>query len=257
MMFDYLTMVSGSDVPVPELQLVLHQPTIEEIGVIGEQKFYQALSIFNTSKEKIMKSYDEKIIDEVERTLVKSRLSGKTNFDIIIEMVQSNPSYKFDIEMILLLVLPQFTFAIEERFILANSATREQPLLIHSENFDFLKDALMEIFCISGAGATEDNDYNPGNKAAEAIAEKLRQGREKAKKLNGGNTDNISILGTYASRLAIGSNSLNILDTRKLTVFQLIDQMKVFGLWTQHNYSLQAALAGAKDVETVDWLKNF
>ena len=256
-MFDYLSMVTGADLPIPELQVVLHQPTIKEIGIIGETSFYNSLSLFNVDKDKILKSYDEKIIDEVERTQAKSRLSGKANFDIIMEMVQSNPSSKYSIETILLLVLPEFTFAIKDRFILANSATMEQPLLIHSGNFDYLKNAIMEIFCITSAGKLDDSDYQPGNKAAEEIAAKLRRGREKAKELNGNNSNSTSILGTYVSRLGIGSNSLNILDIQELTVFQLIDQMKVFGLWTQHEYNIKIALAGAKDVEQVDWLKSF
>jgi hypothetical protein len=32
-----LALYSGVDIPVPELQLVLHNPTIEEISMVGEK----------------------------------------------------------------------------------------------------------------------------------------------------------------------------------------------------------------------------
>jgi hypothetical protein len=36
-MFDYrLGLMTGIDLPIPELQTVVHQPTIKEISLIGE-----------------------------------------------------------------------------------------------------------------------------------------------------------------------------------------------------------------------------
>jgi hypothetical protein len=38
---DYrLAMMCGTDIPVPECQLVIHQPKIREIALIGEQDFF-------------------------------------------------------------------------------------------------------------------------------------------------------------------------------------------------------------------------
>ena len=257
-MFDYLSMVTGSILPVPQLQVNLTQPTISEIAIIGESKFYEALSLFNIDKDKIISNLDKKIPNEKERNEAKSRLSSMSNFDILIEMVNSSPSLKLDIEMILLLVLPQYQIVIEDQYIQATSATGEVPLLITQTNFDILKDAILEIFCINSiTGRSEGDEFNPANDAARAIAEKIMKGRQKVRELNGEANSNSSVLGTYVSRLGIGSNCLNITNANKLTVFQLKDQMKVFGLWSQHKQGIQAMLAGAKDVEIVDWLKGF
>jgi hypothetical protein len=39
-MFDYrLALMTGVDLPIPELQLVSHQPTIKEISMVGEYDF--------------------------------------------------------------------------------------------------------------------------------------------------------------------------------------------------------------------------
>ena len=37
---DTLSLMTGIDIPIPELQAVIHQPTIEEISMIGEQEFF-------------------------------------------------------------------------------------------------------------------------------------------------------------------------------------------------------------------------
>ena len=35
-----LALMAGTDIPVPECQLVIHQPTISEISFIGEEDFF-------------------------------------------------------------------------------------------------------------------------------------------------------------------------------------------------------------------------
>ena len=40
-MFDYrLGLMTGVDLPIPALELVIHQPTIKEISMVGEQDFF-------------------------------------------------------------------------------------------------------------------------------------------------------------------------------------------------------------------------
>ena len=58
------------------------------------------------------------------------------------------------------------------------------------------------------------------------------------------------------SALAIGSHALNINAINDLTVYQLFNQMQRFGLYTQYESAVKAMLAGAKDVEMVDWLED-
>jgi hypothetical protein len=35
-----LSLMTGADIPIPECQLTVHQPTIKEIGMIGEKDFF-------------------------------------------------------------------------------------------------------------------------------------------------------------------------------------------------------------------------
>jgi hypothetical protein len=34
-----LALMTGVDIPIPELQTVLHQPTLKEISYVGEKEF--------------------------------------------------------------------------------------------------------------------------------------------------------------------------------------------------------------------------
>ena len=50
-MFDYnLGLMTGIDLPVPELQTVIHQPTIREISMIGEQDFFIGIQVLCIDK---------------------------------------------------------------------------------------------------------------------------------------------------------------------------------------------------------------
>ena len=35
-----LALMAGTDIPIPECQLILHQPTIKQIAFIGETDFF-------------------------------------------------------------------------------------------------------------------------------------------------------------------------------------------------------------------------
>jgi hypothetical protein len=38
-----LALMCGSDIPVPECQVVVHQPTIKEISFVGENGYFTGL----------------------------------------------------------------------------------------------------------------------------------------------------------------------------------------------------------------------
>jgi xanthosine utilization system XapX-like protein len=53
-MFDYrLALMAGTDIPIPELQLVIHQPTIKEIALIGDIDFFVGVQCLNVNKNMI------------------------------------------------------------------------------------------------------------------------------------------------------------------------------------------------------------
>jgi hypothetical protein len=45
-----LALMCGTDIPIPECQLIIHQPTIKEIALIGEEDFFMGGQCFNINK---------------------------------------------------------------------------------------------------------------------------------------------------------------------------------------------------------------
>ena len=50
-MISELTLQAGIDIPFSEAQLVIHPPTIREIGYIGEEAFFTGSQILSFSKD--------------------------------------------------------------------------------------------------------------------------------------------------------------------------------------------------------------
>ena len=66
---DYrLAMMCGTDIPVPECQIVVHQPRIKEIALIGEQDFFIGAQTLTLNKEMFIEG--------------KEGLANTTNFQI-------------------------------------------------------------------------------------------------------------------------------------------------------------------------------
>ena len=45
-----LALMTGVDIPIPELQIALHQPTIKEISYIGESDFFIGVQLLAINK---------------------------------------------------------------------------------------------------------------------------------------------------------------------------------------------------------------
>ena len=48
-----LALMAGTDIPIPECQLVLHQPKIKEIAFVGEKEFFMGAQCLNIRKSMI------------------------------------------------------------------------------------------------------------------------------------------------------------------------------------------------------------
>ena len=55
-----LALMCGTDVPVPECQLTIHQPRIKEIALIGESEFFSGIQCLCLNKTMFVK--DESLL---------------------------------------------------------------------------------------------------------------------------------------------------------------------------------------------------
>lgn len=238
-MFDYrLALMTGVDIPIPELQLALHQPTIKEISMIGEQDFFIGIQILCIKKE--MYIQDE------------SLLSQTNNFQIFMTMMneQQIADKKQCVLQVLSLILPNHQVVFTPRSIILKNG--DVITNIDEGNFETLQQVLIQQFCLQGSGQEQ---FNPEGKRAREIAQKLMKGRQRvaAQKAE---TNSGSMFGQYLSILTVGLGSMTIIDCLSLTMYQLYDLVERYSLYINWDLDIRAKLAGSTDNKPVDnWMK--
>lgn len=239
-----LLLLAGSDIPFPEARVTIHQPTLKEIGYIGEKTFFMGCSFLDFSKNLL--NYTD-----------KNKLSEINDFDILMSiMINRNEEVSSIVDSalaVLSLIFPLYDVEVRKDKVAIILKQDSQEFEINKTNFPIFKSIIVEMFNLKH---TDNDIYNPEGNMAKKIAEKLKKRHEYLSKLKG-NIDfekGVSVLSRYASILAIGlQKDLNQL--MNYTVYQLYDEFQRFQLKTQWDAYVQARMAGAKDLEEVDnWM---
>lgn len=234
-------LICGIDLPIPDCQLVAHQPSISEIAFIGEADFFigvQALCLY-----KSMFVEDKTLSDDI------------TNFQIFMTIMMDKESKKQKnaVNMVLKLCFPDYKILITPNSLIFNKEGQSQ-IMIDEKNFESLQAILRKIFCMKD-GPMDQQAFNPGNAKAQEIAKKLMRGRDRIAAERGGS--NSSVFSQYISILTIGLSSMSMQDLTKLTMFQLYDLIDRYNLYVKWDLDIRARLAGAKPKEESDnWMKN-
>ena len=157
-------------------------------------------------------------------------------------------------ELVLSLIFPNFELVKMPNLLMLNKQTEEgkEQIIINNDNFEQFKNILKEMFCLFSTGGY---DYNPADKLAEQIVNKLKQRHKKLNQKENGNKE-IDILGRYISILALG-NHHTIPELMQYTVYQLFNEFKRFEKKFSYDAWYQAKLAGAQGLQDVNsWLSD-
>lgn len=237
-----LLFLSGNDIPIEEVHLLLHPPTIKEISYIGEEAFFGGCEFLKFNKNKL-------------NTEDRNRLENISNFEILMSIMrEKNPSVqktKNDATMVLALLFPTYEVQIDEINMIIKFKQDDNEFYLNKDNYDYFIKVLNEVLCLGGGA--NDSDYNPSGNLASQIADKLR---DRHNKLAARNKDNqkVAILSRYVSILAVGENK-DMNSLLNYTIYQLFDEFKRFQLKLAWDIHIKAQLAGAKDLEDVDdWM---
>lgn len=229
-----------NDVPFIEAQVTIHQPTISEISLIGEDNFFAGCQILTLSSNSLL------IKD-------KTVTNGKTNFDIFMSTMQSREQVKFknSVYMVLGLLFPDYMIKVTQTEILLVS--KENSTRINAENFDSFQDILRSMFDLKEFDSLLGN-YDPYDERALKIVEKINKSKEKIAKNQGNAEEDIAIFSRYISILSVGLQK-DKNELTKYTVFQLKDEFKRFQKKQSFDVYVQAKMAGAQNLENVDnWM---
>lgn len=242
-MLNDLLLLSGNDIPFPEAQITIHQPSIKEIAYIGEENFYTGCEFLKFSKDKL--SEQDRI-----------HLEDYSNFEVLMSIMREQnvvvQKNKVCVMMVLSMLFPQYSISFGNDFISLKKEDEEH--FINNNNFEEFKKILNIIFCLT-SGSGIDGDYNPGGEMARRIAEKLNRRHQKLAEEKPAE-HKIAILCRYVSILAVGQQK-DMNSLLQYTVYQLYDEFKRYELKIQYDTYFKAKLAGAKDLKEVeDWMKD-
>lgn len=239
-MLNDLLLLSKNDIPFIGAQINIHQPTIKEIALIGEDNFFSGCEMLNFSKE---------ILSEQDRI----NLAKLTNFEILMSIMndKNSSSHKNRIGaiMVLTLLFPGYEIHVLPREI--DICKEDEHHYLNNDNFESFKEILVAMFCLK----KPESEYNPGGDLAKRISDKLKKGKER-KTRDLGEKQKIDVLSRYSSVLSVGMQiDLNtILD---YSVYQLFDAYQRYELKVYSDSTFEAKLAGAKDIKDADnWMKD-
>ena len=235
-----LALMCGTDFPVPECQLTIHQPRIKEIALIGEADFFSGIQCLCLNKTMFVQD--------------ESLLETTNNFQIFMTVMSEKEAIdkKVAVQQVCTLMFPSFKVVFTPRSMLFMGDG--QTITIDENNFEFLQAAITSICCLK-TGPMDQQSFNPANEQAKKIADKLMRGRQRVAAQKG--EANTSLFSQYLSTITVGINSMSLQDAMDLTMFQLYDLVERYMLYLNWDMDIRSRLAGAKpDSQPENWMKN-
>ena len=241
-----LLLLSGADIPFIEGTVTIHQPTIYEISLIGEEALFTGCELLKFSKD-ILTPED------------KTRLSNYTDFNILMSIINDKSgSMIFNVscaKQVLDLIFPLYTVTFAPDAILLVDANDKFTLCgqINEINFLAFKEIINQMFCLQKTSS--EQNYNTQGELAKKIADKFKKRKQQLAELSS-KTNKVAIFSRYISILTVGEHK-DINSFMKYTVYQLFDEFQRFELKMGYDIYFQARMAGAKDLkEPDDWMKD-
>lgn len=234
-------LIAGIDIPIPECKLILHQPKVRELAFLGDNHFFTGAQTLGLHKSMFVED--------------KTALEDMNNFQIFMAVIgeKEMADKRQDVINLLKLLFPEYTLLITPRS-LAFQTQDKQMITVDENNFEALQDVIREVFCLT-TGPMDQTAFNPANKKAQEIAQKLMRGRERVAAQKGG--ANTSIFSQYLSILTVGLHSMSLQDLLDCTMYQLYDLMERYSLYVSWDIDVRTRLAGGKpDSQPDNWMKN-
>ena len=101
-----LALMTGVDIPIPDCNLVIHQPTIKEISFMGEKEYFLAIQTLSLDKRSLVE--DETLLTDL------------TNFKIFMTIITDKASLEVKkiVEKAFSLLFPNYSISIINRSII-------------------------------------------------------------------------------------------------------------------------------------------
>ena len=232
------------DIPFVEMGCNIHNPSTEEVGIIGEREFYIAVEMVISIPKSLLEQ--GKIVSE-----------DVSDFDIFMTMMnhQDYKEYRNCVLMLFSLLFVNCSIKVEKDHIEVIDE-HGQLHLLNKTNFEALQTIFINMFKTE---KEKQEITRPADGLAKKIAEKIAKGKEKREKIKNNKKveedTNISLFKRYATILAVGEQKdLNVL--YKYTPKQLKEEYEMYQKKVAFDNYVAARLAGATDIDEPDnWME--
>lgn len=237
-MIDQLLLYTGQDIYFPDGEFYLHQPTIAELATFGENKYYLITKILSSPLEELLQKD-------------KTDLEGVDKFDVIMSMIQQQESFSLSFRMFLIMMISKVStieyFPDRIICIIKEDIGQETPkvstVIIDKDLLNKLIPYIEEI--LNTSVTVQKSEFDPANKRAKQIMEKILRGRERAHGKDK-QKPQISLLTYYCTLL--GVNGFSQEQINKMTVVQLCSIAEMYKRKIIYDEYFQVGLvAGHKD----------
>lgn len=244
---DKLTLITGQALVVGSPPIMLYQPSLKELGVLGQMNFYSAIMLL-TYPKRIVKTEDDYLKDAAD-------------FEIIMSIFRKDDDtcrlYTQLISLLLSLVLKHYTIKIAGNMILLERENEKQ-IILNAENYDFVKQALIQMFCLKDIMGDDSNEIkDTDTPMVRRLKEKFKKRHEILARKNGGKGEN-DLLARYISIVATGLG-LPLIQINEYTIYQLFDEYKRFQLKEAFDLYIKRATSFGgvkKEEKVVNWQKS-
>lgn len=245
-MNDYkLPLITGVDILVPDEGIAVHQPTLKEISIMGEDEFFRAVQLLVLNKKSILSLIQN---PELEQHLPPEISS----FDIILQILNLDKTKKDLIINLFVLIFPGYTTNFLPKSI---ALIKDQEIVsITKENYEKFQTIFKKVFKLELSA--QGGEFNPSGKRSTEIANKLMRARQRVAAIKSKEGKETS-LDQYISVITIGVASMSLNDVINLTLYQLYDLLERFNNWVAWDIDIRSRLAGAKiDKPMENWMKS-
>ena len=245
---DELTLQTGQAIMIPDPPVLLTQPTLYTLGLLGQMNFYTAA---------ILLTYPKRVVK------MNAEMSNLplTDFDILMQVMRvEDAACQFNARialMLLSMIFPHYEIKAVGNMILLNQKENGSQVIINSNNYENIRQAIIQFFKLEELVGSETIDNKDDSPMVKRIKEKLRKRHEILAKKNKGN-GKMDILSRYMSIVSIGLN-IPITEIKQYTVYELFDNYKRAQLKDEFDlYVKRATSFGGvkKDEKVVNWQKN-
>lgn len=241
--------ITGVNIPIPVLKQELHQPTIKEIALMGEEYCFSCVSVFKMSDGKQL---SQKVKQE------KGLNMEFSDFEAFMQLVLTEGNLNKQIESFFFLLFPTLSKIVwtESTFSMQFNNTKKAIVMTPSI-FQEIKNVILIMFCLDGKSQSEE--FNPINDRAAKIAEKLKRHRERIAKQNQNMQEDVDDNDDFLSNMiscfsAVGQ--IPVTDILNYTYYQLIQQFRrSMMLKSATDQIRMSVMGGLKSEDVIDWQK--